>query len=112
MAETRKEMEARKEEAVMERENIRNRPVYVPRVDILESTESITLMADMPGVDEQSVDIVIEKDVLTINGSVEPAYHKNYRMIHAEYDTGDYRRTFTLTDVIDHERIEATVKNG
>ncbi|MDD5476200.1 MAG: Hsp20/alpha crystallin family protein, partial [Syntrophales bacterium] len=79
---------------------------------ILESTESITLMADMPGVDEQSVDIVIEKDVLTINGSVEPAYHKNYRMIHAEYDTGDYRRTFTLTDVIDHERIEATVKNG
>ena len=112
MMEPGKEMEGRKEQAHLERESIRNRPVYVPKVDILEDGESITLLADMPGVDDQSVDIVIEKDVLTINGTVEPENQKDLRIIHAEYGTGDYRRTFTVTDVIDHDRIEATVKNG
>lgn len=112
MIESGKELEARKEQAHLERENIRNRPVYVPRVDILETTESITLLADMPGVDEQSVDIVIEKDVLTINGAVEPENHNGFRLVHADYGTGDFRRSFTVTDEIDHDRIEAIVKNG
>ena len=107
-----KEMEGRKEQAQLERENIRNRPVYVPRVDIIETMESITLLADMPGVDEQSVDIIIEKDVLTISGTVEPESHGGFRLVHADYGTGDFRRSFTVTDEIDHNRIEAVVKNG
>ncbi|MCK9229872.1 MAG: Hsp20/alpha crystallin family protein [Syntrophales bacterium] len=112
MIEPGKEMEGLKEQARLEREDIRNRPVYVPRVDIFETMESITLLADMPGVDEQSVDIIIEKDVLTINGTVEPESHTDFRLVHADYGTGDYRRSFTVTDEIDHNRIEAVVKNG
>lgn len=112
MMEPGKEMEARKSQARLERENLRNRPVYVPRVDILETSESITLLADMPGVDEQSVDIIIEKDVLTINGTVEPESYQGFRLVHADYGTGDFRRSFTVADEIDHDRVEAIVKDG
>ena len=53
-------------------ERIRARPVFVPRVDIYETNDSIEIVADMPGVDENSVDIMLEQDVLTITGFVEP----------------------------------------
>jgi HSP20 family molecular chaperone IbpA len=90
----------------------RNRRVYVPRVDIYESADDIVIVADMPGVDESSVDITLEKNVLTINGQVEPEQSENYRLAYAEYEVGDYRRTFTLSNRIDQENIKATVKNG
>jgi len=90
----------------------RNRRVYVPRVDIYESSDDIVIVADMPGVDESSVDIALEKNVLTINGQVEPEQPENYRLAYAEYGVGDYRRTFTLSNRIDQENIKATVKNG
>ena len=112
MMEKGKEVEARREQTPLAQESIKNRPVYVPRVDIIENNDSITLLADMPGVDEGTVDIVLEKDLLTINGTVEPQAHKDHRVAYAEYGTGDYRRAFTVTDAIDHNRIEATVKNG
>ncbi|MCX7635698.1 MAG: Hsp20 family protein [Syntrophales bacterium] len=49
-------------------ERTRNRKVYVPKVDIYENKDSIVLVADMPGVDEHTVDVTLEKNVLTITG--------------------------------------------
>lgn len=112
MMEAGKEMEVQREQPLTTRENMKNKPVYIPKVDIVENTESICLLADMPGVDEGSVDIVLEKGVLTINGTVEPESYRDHRIAYAEYGAGDYRRTFTVTDAIDHNRIEATMKNG
>ncbi len=112
MAEKGKQMEPRKEQAPVAQESMKNRPVYVPRVDIIEDNEAIVLMADMPGVDEGNVDIVLEKGVLTINGRVDDYFPEDHRLMYAEYGTGDYRRSFTVTDAIDHNRIEATMKNG
>jgi HSP20 family protein len=93
-------------------EYARDRPVYVPRVDIYESADDIVVVADMPGVDESSVNITLEKNVLTINGYVEPEEPENYSLAYAEYEVGDYRRSFTLSNQIDQENIKATVKNG
>ncbi len=109
-----KEQELQKQTASnpVEMERTRNRKVYVPRVDIYETKESIVLLADMPGVDESSVDIMLEKNVLTINGTVEPVAFSGYNLVYAEFDTGDYQRAFTLPEEIDQNRIEATVKNG
>lgn len=112
MAERGKELEIKKEQASLDTESMRNRPIFIPQVDIVENKDSILLIADMPGVDEQGIDINLERDVLTINGTVETPFRKDYRVIHAEYHVGDYRRSFTLTDVIDHTKIEATVKSG
>jgi len=112
MADRGKELEVKKEQAPLDTESLRNRPVFIPQVDIVESKDLIMLIADMPGVDEQGIDINLERDVLTINGTVEAPFRKDYRVIHAEYHVGDYRRSFTLTDAIDHNKIEASVKNG
>jgi len=85
---------------------------FVPRADIYETAETIVLLADMPGVDEKSVDITLEKNVLTIDAAVEPEVPQGYRLAYAEYTTGNYHRVFTLSDEIDREGIEAAVKNG
>ncbi|MCK9274282.1 MAG: Hsp20/alpha crystallin family protein [Syntrophales bacterium] len=112
MADREKDLEVKKEHTLSETENLRNRPVFIPQVDIVEDNDMLLLTADMPGVDTRGIDINLENDVLTIKGTVEAPLRKNYRLIHAEYNMGDYRRSFTLTDVIDHKKIEASAKNG
>ncbi len=93
-------------------ERTRARACFVPRVDIYEASDHIVVVADMPGVDEKSVDITLENNILTINGYVEPVEPENYSLAYAEYRVGDYQRSFTLSDQIDQGRIEATVKDG
>ena len=93
-------------------ERIRSTTVYTPDVDIMEKGDSIVLVTDMPGVDESSVDITLEKNVLTIYGKVEPDVPEKHQLIHREYGVGDYQRSFTVSDEIDRDRIQATVKNG
>ncbi len=93
-------------------ERTRPRKVYAPAVDILEKKEEIVVTADMPGVDERSVDITLEKNVLTINGRVEPEVPQGYRLALSEYGIGDYQRAFTISEEIDRDRIEASVRNG
>jgi HSP20 family molecular chaperone IbpA len=107
-------MEAEKQEVetVDGAERTRARRAYVPRVDIYETDEAIVLLTDMPGVEENSIDITLEKNVLTINGYVEVDTPDNYSLAYAEYESGDYERSFNLSDEIDREKIEATVKNG
>jgi HSP20 family molecular chaperone IbpA len=93
-------------------ERTRDRPTFVPRVDIYESDGKIVLVADMPGVDEKSVDITLENNVLTISGDVEPIQSEGYDLAYAEYRVGDYQRSFSLSDQVDQENIEATLKDG
>ena len=86
--------------------------VFSPLADIIETKEHYTLTVDMPGVDENSVDITLENDVLTILGRVHSTAIPNARAVYSEYEIGDYRRVFSLTDGVDRDRIEAKVKDG
>lgn len=86
--------------------------VFNPDVDIIERKDSIIVLADMPGVDENSVDVTLENDVLSIYGKVDGEVHEKLRLIHGEYGIGDYQRIFTLFGDISREKIQATVKNG
>jgi HSP20 family protein len=107
-----KDLEKQSAQTPVETERTRNRKVYVPKVDIYETKQAIMLVADMPGVDEKSVDVVLDKNILTISGTAEPLLFKDYTIAYAEYDVGDYQRQFTISDEVDKDRIEATVKNG
>ncbi len=93
-------------------ERTRERRVYIPSVDIIESKDETTVIADIPGVDESSVDITLEKNILEIYGKVDPDIPKDLRLALSEYGIGDYHRRFTLSDEIDRDRIQAVVKNG
>jgi HSP20 family molecular chaperone IbpA len=93
-------------------ERTRDRLAFVPRTDIYETGEAIIVVSDMPGVDEDSVDVSLENSVLTINGFVEPIQPEGHTLAFAEYEVGDYQRAFTLSDQIDRNGIEATIKDG
>ncbi|MDD4356543.1 MAG: Hsp20/alpha crystallin family protein [Smithellaceae bacterium] len=106
------EQEMQKTQNVPATERIRNVKTFAPRVDIYENKESLFLLADMPGVDEKTVDIELEKNVLTIIGRVDNGRVNDATMMYSEYEIGDYERVFTLSDEIDRDKIVATVKNG
>ena len=111
---TEKVQEMQKKEAELDKgvERIRNTRVFTPAVDIIEKNNDLVLLADMPGVDEKSLDITLEKNLLTIYGRVEPEVPANHRLVLSEYGVGDYQRTFSLSDEIDREHIRASVKDG
>jgi HSP20 family molecular chaperone IbpA len=90
----------------------RSRRTFIPRTDIYETGDNIVLAADMPGVDENAIDITVEKNVLTIRGQVESPEVKDFSLAYGEYGVGDYQRSFTLASYIDLNKIEATVKDG
>lgn len=113
MADSQKEVQKKEAEVVKESaERTRAKKLYTPAVDIIEGKDDLVLVADMPGVDEHSVEITLEKDILSIYGKVEPEIPDNHRLVLSEYGVGDYQRSFTISDEIDREKIEATVKNG
>ena len=93
-------------------ERTRTRRVYIPRVDIYETGDAIVLLADMPGVSDEDVDITLEKNVLSITGYVQATEREGYGLAYSEYSEGDYERTFALSDAVDRARIEATMKDG
>ena len=95
-----------------ETERTRNRKVYVPKVDIIETGDAMVMYADIPGADEKTVDVTLEKSVLTIRGTIVPQEFEGRSIVYAEYDIGDYERSFTISDEVDRTRIEAVVKNG
>jgi HSP20 family molecular chaperone IbpA len=93
-------------------ERTRDRLAFVPRADIYETEEAIIVVADMPGVDETTLDITLEDNVLSIDGYVEPMEPEGYSLAYAEYRVGDYQRAFTLSNQIDQDGIEAVIKDG
>ncbi len=97
----------------MERaERTRTRPVFSPRADIYETTGAIVVVADMPGVAEDGVDITLERNLLTLKGTVPVPTREGYRLGYGEWEDGDYERTFVLSEGVDREGISATVKDG
>ena len=109
-----KAIEAQEQEMVpdSETERTRERKCLVPRADIYETDENIYVTLDMPGVSEESIDITLEKNVLTINGYSDIDVPEGYSLAMAEYEIGDYERSFRLTDRIDQDGIEAVYTDG
>jgi len=107
-------MEIHKQEEIPadEMERTRSRRSFVPRADIFDTEKEITILADVPGANEKTVDITLEKDVLSITAYVEPSIPGGFDIAYAEYEEGDYQRSFRLSDQIDRNKIEAVVSGG
>jgi HSP20 family protein len=80
-----------------------------PMVDVYETDQMYVLLADMPGVQADGLDVVAERESLTIRGRVdrtgpEPDYQ--------EFDLGDYYRAFTLSGDLEADKVSATLRDG
>ena len=85
---------------------------YLPDVDISETQDSLWLWADMPGVDEGSIEVKLADSVLSIEGRVSLQYYENLAPVYTEYNVGNYLRRFTISSDVDADRIKARMANG
>lgn len=93
-------------------EQTRPERTFRPSVDILETEAGLRLWADLPGVDDGSLDVELVDDVITIRGRVSTDEYENLRPLYTEYGVGDYEARFRLADSIDGSRITAKLSNG
>ncbi|MFC3101695.1 Hsp20/alpha crystallin family protein [Altererythrobacter lauratis] len=93
-------------------EPARDRPVWRPLADILETADGFTLMLELPGVAAEDVEVSLDKRQLTIRARSQVVESDQLEPVHSEYVPGDYERAFLLSDDLDGEHIEAELKNG
>ena len=86
--------------------------VFTPDVDIFETDKEITLLADMPGVKADDLNIDLRDNVLTLDGEVKAPEADDEVDIFREYRTGKYYRQFNLSELIDQAKIDAELKDG
>ena len=93
-------------------EHTRPGPVYSPAVDIFENDNSITVLADMPGVKAQDLQIDLRESVLTLTGRVSVPEKPTESDVLREYGPGTFLRQFTLSETIDQSGIDAKLTDG
>jgi HSP20 family protein len=86
--------------------------VFTPEVDIFETDQAITLLADIPGVKPEKLNIDLRDNILTITGDVDRLQAADEELLVMEYETGRYYRQFTLSEVIDQTKIDAKLNLG
>jgi len=101
-----------KQEVSTPAEQTRPGLVFTPDVDIFETEKELVLLADMPGVQTKDLTIDLRENVLTLTGDIAPFEGAEEDDILIEYETGKFYRQFTLSEVIDQERIEAALSDG
>jgi HSP20 family protein len=84
---------------------------YTPRVDIMESEAESLLLADLPGVKPEDVDVRFENGELIIDGRCAPR-HEGANYLQSEYGVGDFYRGFSISEHIDWLKISAELKDG
>ena len=85
---------------------------YRPHIDLFETADEWTLVAEMPGVGADGFDVSIDNQTLVIHGRARPRQSDDTRYIFREYGVGDYRALFTLADDVDTQRISAEYADG
>ena len=93
---------------------VRSEPqvVFTPPIDIFETDDGLVLLADLPGVSGDTLELQVQDNKLTLFGRVAAPAPENARLIHQEYRVADFLRSFILSDEVDHEQIEAKLNNG
>ena len=101
-----------KQELASPAEQTRPGLVFTPSVDIFENDKEIVLLADMPGVQAEALNIDLRDNTLTLDGGVEPFEAEGEEEVLIEYEVGKYYRQFSLSEMIDQNKIDAQLNNG
>lgn len=103
-------VEKRTEDTPVTREKTYDGPTFIPAVDIIETPQAFTIIADMPGADPDAINIQFEDAVLTLHAPAPKVSEE--KPLYSEYESGEYERSFTVSQEIDTEKIDAAYKNG
>jgi HSP20 family protein len=89
-----------------------NRPTRVPEIAVRETDQAIEVVARMPGVSAERVQVNLDDGRLTVRGEVAPLATANLQQLLGEYAAGDFERTFAVPTEVDAARISASAKHG
>jgi HSP20 family protein len=86
---------------------------YTPKFDMRENDKQYVIVADVPGVKTEDLNIDVNNDVLTVTGSRESKESKETETIHqTERSHGNFKRTFNLSNKVDSTKIGAALSDG
>jgi HSP20 family protein len=83
-----------------------------PAVDIYEDDTGITLLADMPGVSRERLDVHVDRDSLSIEGRSDIDMPQEMEALYADIHSTRYQRSFSLSRELDGDNIQANLKDG
>ena len=86
--------------------------IFLPTADIYETEDALSVVLEMPGVEKNNVDVRVEGGVLKVEGRPDFSKYQGLQPLYTEYNVGHYFRSFQLSSKIDHNRIEAELKDG
>ena len=84
----------------------------LPRVDVFEDSEGIQLLADLPGVPRERLEVNVEGDTLLLEGEIAPDVSEQLEATYAEVRLSRFRRAFTLSSELDTGQIDAQLRDG
>lgn len=87
-------------------------PAMRPAVDIFEDDGGVTLLADLPGVSRDRLELRVDSDNLMIEGTADVPEVADMELVHGELLSPRFQRSFTLSRDLDPQKIEATLENG
>ena len=94
------------------REATQPQPHVVPPVDVYENENAITLLADLPGVTRENLQVRVDGEALVLEATATPGGPENLELVYGEAQVAAYRRQFTLSRELDVSRIEAQLRDG
>lgn len=86
--------------------------VFTPPIDIFETEAGLVLLADLPGVTAETLELQVQDNKLTLFGRISPTLPPQATLVHQEYQVGHFLRSFILSDEVDHQRITARLNHG
>ena len=90
-----------------------NNQTLAPRVNIKEDDEQISMVFEVPGMGKDEIKINVKEGVLTLSGERKVEHEENQNgYVRAEFQAGSFKRSFTLPDTVNTEKIQADYKNG
>ena len=84
----------------------------MPPVDVFENEQSITLLADLPGVAREQLHVRVDGDSLVLEATASTSGPQDLQLVYGEAQCPSYRRQFTLSRELDATRIEAQLRDG
>jgi HSP20 family molecular chaperone IbpA len=85
---------------------------FVPATDIYETADELILVADLPGVKADGLDVMVEDNVLVIRAAPKAREQADGEVLLQEFATGEFYRAFQLPADFDAAKIQATLKQG
>ena len=84
----------------------------LPQVDVYENKDGILLVADLPGVSKDKLELRVDNDTLLIEADIVQDAPENMEAAYAEVHLSRYRRAFSLSSELDSSRIDAQLRDG